>query len=49
MIAPARFKSAPFPGVTLIPGGTVRMGSDRHYPVEAPAGARLKNGWIQCV
>src|SRR5271170_5065018 len=26
-----------YPGMILIPGGTFRMGSDRHYPEEAPA------------
>jgi sulfatase modifying factor 1 len=25
------------PGMILIPGGTFRMGSDKHYPEEAPA------------
>ncbi len=24
-------------GMVLIPGGTFRMGSDKHYPEEAPA------------
>jgi formylglycine-generating enzyme required for sulfatase activity len=24
-------------GMTRIPGGTFRMGSDKHYPEEAPA------------
>ena len=28
---------APFPGMAWIPGGTCRMGSDDHYPEEAPA------------
>lgn len=28
---------APFPGMAWIPGGTSRMGSDDHYPEEAPA------------
>jgi formylglycine-generating enzyme required for sulfatase activity len=27
----------PFPGMAWIPGGTFLMGSDRHYPEEAPA------------
>jgi sulfatase modifying factor 1 len=27
----------PFPGMVWIPGGTFMMGSDRHYPEEAPA------------
>jgi sulfatase modifying factor 1 len=29
--------AAPFPEMAWIPGGTFRMGSDRHYPEEAPA------------
>jgi formylglycine-generating enzyme required for sulfatase activity len=28
---------APFPGMIWVAGGTYRMGSDRHYPDEAPA------------
>jgi sulfatase modifying factor 1 len=28
---------APSPGMVWVPGGTYRMGSDRHYPDEAPA------------
>src|SRR5688572_29110172 len=28
---------APFPNMVWIPGGTFRMGSDRHYAEEAPA------------
>lgn len=28
---------APFPGMVWIPAGTYRMGSDHHYPEEAPA------------
>src|SRR3954464_7343375 len=27
----------PFPGMVWIPGGTFRMGSDKHYPEERPA------------
>jgi sulfatase modifying factor 1 len=27
----------PFPGMVWIPGGAFRMGSDKHYPEEAPA------------
>jgi sulfatase modifying factor 1 len=27
----------PFPSMQWVPGGTFRMGSDRHYPEEAPA------------
>jgi formylglycine-generating enzyme required for sulfatase activity len=30
-------REAPFPGMVWIPGGTFVMGSDRHYPEEAPA------------
>lgn len=29
--------SSPFPGMVWIPGATFRMGSDHHYPEEAPA------------
>jgi sulfatase modifying factor 1 len=35
-VAGARDDSAP-DGMMLIPGGTFRMGSDRHYPEEAPS------------
>ena len=28
---------APCPGMRWVPGGTFRMGSDRHYPEEAPS------------
>ena len=38
----------PYPGMVWIPGGTFRMGSDDHYPEEAPAhrvsGRRLLDG-----
>lgn len=30
-------RQAPFPGMVWIPAGTYRMGSDNHYPEEAPA------------
>jgi sulfatase modifying factor 1 len=33
---PANKEAASFPGMVFIPGGTFRMGSDRHYPEEAP-------------
>jgi formylglycine-generating enzyme len=33
----AALQDRPFPGMVRIPGGTFRMGSDRHYPEEAPA------------
>ena len=29
--------NAPSTGMIWVPGGTFRMGSDRHYPEEAPA------------
>jgi len=32
-----RREDAPHAGMILIPGGTFRMGSDNHYPEEAPA------------
>ena len=36
--ARASFSDHPnYPGMTWIPGGTFRMGSDKHYPEEAPA------------
>src|SRR3982750_318884 len=31
-----RHEDAPGTGMIFIPGGTFRMGSDRHYPEEAP-------------
>lgn len=34
---PTSPRTAPFPGMVWIPGGNYRMGSDRHYPEEAPA------------
>jgi formylglycine-generating enzyme required for sulfatase activity len=34
---PARPEQAPFPGMVWVPAGTYLMGSDRHYPDEAPA------------
>jgi formylglycine-generating enzyme len=36
-VAPAASETPPFPGMRWIPGGTFRMGSDHHYPEEAPA------------
>ncbi len=37
------------PGMALIPGGTFRMGSDRHYPEEAPAHqVTVSAFWIDC-
>jgi formylglycine-generating enzyme len=36
-------------GMILVPGGTFRMGSDRHYPEEAPAHTVTVDGfWIDC-
>jgi sulfatase modifying factor 1 len=29
--------ASPYPGMRWVPGGTFRMGSDHHYPEEAPA------------
>ena len=29
--------AAAFPGMVWIPAGTFRMGSDQHYPEEAPS------------
>jgi formylglycine-generating enzyme len=29
-------RAAPGPDMVFIPGGTFRMGSDKHYPEEAP-------------
>jgi formylglycine-generating enzyme len=38
---------APPPGMVWIPGGTFRMGSDHHYPEEAPAQlASVEGFWI---
>src|SRR5215475_6448378 len=40
-------KPASTAGMIQIPGGTFRMGSDRHYPEEAPAHAVTVDGfWI---
>ena len=37
----------PAPNMTWIPGGTFLMGSDRHYPEEAPAREVAVDGfWI---
>ena len=32
-------------GMLYVPGGTFRMGSDRHYPEEAPSPSRHR-GWV---
>ena len=44
-----RPEGAPPPGMAGIPGGTFRMGSDRHYPEEAPV-HRVAVGpfWMDC-
>ncbi|MGF1624261.1 MAG: formylglycine-generating enzyme family protein [Alphaproteobacteria bacterium] len=40
-------RSAPAPGMVWIPGGTFMMGSDSHYPEEAPAHQVTVDGfWI---
>ena len=37
----------PLAGMVRIPGRTFRMGSDRHYPEEAPAhNVRVNGFWI---
>ena len=51
MIAPddrrAADRAAPFPNMRWIPGGLFRMGSDHHYPEEAPAHQVQVDGfWI---
>src|SRR5215813_3968215 len=39
--------TAPFANMIWIPGATFRMGSNRHYPEEAPEHSRTVNGfWI---
>jgi sulfatase modifying factor 1 len=44
-VAPAG--AAPTADMIRIPGGTFRMGSDRHYPDEAPSHAVTVDGfWI---
>jgi sulfatase modifying factor 1 len=40
-------RGAPIPGMIWVPGGTFRMGSDAHYPEEAPAHQVVVHGfWI---
>jgi len=36
---------APFPDMVWVPGGTYRMGSDRHYPEEAPSHRVIVDGF----
>jgi len=37
----------PFPNMVWIPGGTFLMGSDKHYPEEAPAhGVTVDGFWM---
>ena len=43
----AAASAPPHPGMLWVPGGTYRMGSDRHYPEEAPAHQVAVDGfWI---
>jgi formylglycine-generating enzyme len=45
--APVVSNSPPAPGMVFIPGGTFLMGSDHHYPEEAPAHRVTVSGfWI---
>src|SRR6188474_3064095 len=44
---PFEQRDHPHPDMLFIPGGTFRMGSDRHYPEEAPAHRVTVDGfWI---
>jgi formylglycine-generating enzyme len=46
-VQPAGSASQPGPDMVWIPGGTFLMGSDRHYPEEAPAHKVTVDGlWI---
>jgi len=42
---PQRQASAPYPGMLWIPGGEFLMGSDKHYPEEAPAHTATVDGF----
>ena len=45
--APTPQPEPPFPGMVWIPGGTSRMGSDKHYPEERPVHRVTVDGfWI---
>ncbi len=45
--SPAPTPLAPFPGMRWVPGGTFLMGSNKHYPEEAPAHKVAVDGfWI---
>ena len=45
--APTPQPEPPFPGMIWIPGGTFRMGSDKHYPEERPIHRVTVDGfWI---
>ena len=47
MARAAADRSAGRKGMVFVPGGTFAMGSDRHYPEEAPAARRRWSGfWI---
>jgi len=44
-VNPPEGAEAPYPGMKWVPGGTFRMGSDTHYPEEAPAGPVSVDGF----